>query len=63
MLVNTYAKKGFIFLEKSDEKKIVLPENLQKEILKFFLKTSIPRIAKEKRKNKALPKGDGEEIK
>ncbi|MCL1863455.1 MAG: hypothetical protein FWF78_07810 [Defluviitaleaceae bacterium] len=38
-----------------DKDKIVLPEKLQKEILKFFLKTSIPRIAREKEKNKALP--------
>ena len=37
-----------------NNKKIVLPENLQKNILKFFLKTSIPRKAKQERINKAL---------
>jgi len=32
-------------------KKIVLPEKLQIEMLQFFLKTSIPRIKREKNKN------------
>jgi len=34
----------------SEEKpeKIVLPKDLQLEMLKFFLRTSIPRIKKEK---------------
>ena len=41
--------KGFYFLEKPEKEKIVLPEKLQKEILKSFLKTSIPRIARKKR--------------
>ena len=31
-------------------KKIVLPEKLQIEMLQFFLKTSIPRIKREKDK-------------
>ena len=53
--------RGFIFME--ENKKIVLPEKLQKEILKFFLKTSIPRLAKEKRKNKALSEERGQEKK
>jgi len=49
-----------------EKKKIVLPEALQKEIVKFFLKTSIPRLAKEKRENeekqnkKALPNAKGQ---
>lgn len=30
------------------EKKITLPKELQKQMLKFFLKTSIPRIKQEK---------------
>jgi len=34
-----------------EEKKIVLPEKLQIEIWQFFLKTSIPRIKREKDKN------------
>jgi len=34
-----------------EEKKIVLPEKLQVEMLQFFLKTSIPRIKREKDKN------------
>lgn len=34
---------------KSDKKeKIILPENLQKEMIKFFLKTSIPKIIEDK---------------
>ena len=31
------------------KREIVLPEELQKKILKFFLKTSIPRLAKQKK--------------
>ena len=30
------------------KEKITLPQELQKEMLKFFLKTSIPRIKQEK---------------
>ncbi|MCL2360677.1 MAG: hypothetical protein FWC73_02550 [Defluviitaleaceae bacterium] len=37
---------------KEDRQKIVLSDELQKEMMSFFMKTSIPRIAKEKRKNK-----------
>jgi len=33
------------------EKKITLPDKLQKEMLQFFLQTSIPRIKKEKEKS------------
>jgi len=36
------------------KKKIILPEETQKSILKFFLKTSIPRIARQEREKKAL---------
>lgn len=32
------------------EEKITLPKELQEQMLKFFLKTSIPRIKKEKEK-------------
>ena len=31
-----------------EKKEIVIPEELQKSILQFFLKTSIPRLAKKK---------------
>jgi len=34
------------------EKKITLPKETQKEMLKFFLKTSMPRIKKIKEKDK-----------
>ena len=46
----------------STKKKIVLPEETQREILKFFLKTSIPRIARQEREKKALSeKKEGQE--
>ena len=35
----------------NSEQKIVLPEKLQTEILKFFLKTSIPRKKKAKKQD------------
>jgi len=38
----------------ADKQKIVLSDELQKEMMRFFMKTSIPRIAKEKRKEKTL---------
>jgi len=28
------------------EEKIILPKNLQREMIKFFLKTSMPKLAK-----------------
>ena len=62
---NIYAQ-GLFFMEKTskeDKKKIVLPDKLQEDMLNFFMKTSIPRIAKEKRKNKALSEKEGQEIK
>ncbi len=34
-------------MEDGKNKKIVLPETLQISMLKFFLRTSIPRIAKQ----------------
>ena len=33
---------------KEDKEKITLPDELQRQMLKFFLKTSIPRIKQEK---------------
>ena len=40
---------------------IILSPELQKSILKFFLKTSIPRKAKEERKKKALSETERQE--
>jgi len=50
-------------IERNENGKIVLPTHLQKSILKFFLKTSIPRIAKQERENKFLSEKEGQEIK
>jgi len=36
-------------MNEEKQEKIVLPKQLQIEMLQFFLRTSIPRIAKEKR--------------
>ena len=34
---------------RADKKeKIILPDNLQREMIKFFLKTSVPKIVEEK---------------
>ena len=44
---------------KKDEGKIVLPAELQKSILEFFLKTSIPRI----KRKKTLSEKEGQENK
>ena len=42
-------------MEKNEpQEKIILSPELQKSILEFFLKTSIPRKAKEERLKKAL---------
>ena len=35
---------------RNSEGKIVLPENLQIEMMKFFMRTSIPRMAREREK-------------
>ena len=39
--------------------KITLPEELQKQMIKFFLKTSMPRIKKEKMNLLSEQKSDG----
>ena len=44
-----------------DEKKMVLPDGLQKSMMKFFLKTSIPRKAKQERMKTALSREKGQE--
>ncbi|MCL2500462.1 MAG: hypothetical protein FWE90_09010 [Defluviitaleaceae bacterium] len=47
---------------KREEKKITLPKKLQRQMLKFFLKTSIPRIKQEKlaHLSEKSDRGDGE---
>ncbi|MCL2081728.1 MAG: hypothetical protein FWH04_00590 [Oscillospiraceae bacterium] len=44
---------------KDENEKIILPKELQKQILQFFLKTSIPRIKKEKLTLMSEQKSDG----
>ena len=34
--------------EQKEQEKITLPKELQKEMLEFFMRTSIPRIKKER---------------
>ena len=34
------------------KEKIILPQNLQREMIKFFLKTSIPKIAADREREK-----------
>ena len=41
-----------------NKEKITLPKNLQKQMLKFFLKTSIPRIKQEKLLSEKSDRGD-----
>ena len=40
-------------MEKTD--KIILPKNLQREMIQFFLKTSIPKIAADKEQQQKPP--------
>jgi hypothetical protein len=40
------------------QEKIVLPKQLQLEMLEFFLHTSIPRLAKEKQSETQSPLSD-----
>ena len=48
-------------MENENEKeKIVLPEEIQKSILKFFLKTSIPRILRQEKNEKTLSEKKGQ---
>jgi len=42
------------------KKKLVLSEEMQIKILKFFLKTSIPRRAQQERMKKALSETEGQ---
>ena len=40
---------------KGKDKTITLPENTQREMMKFFLRTSIPKIAADKQSKKKPP--------
>ena len=42
-----------------ENEKITLPKELQEQMIKFFLKTSIPRIKKEKEQLLSETKTDG----
>ena len=35
------------------KEKVILPENLQREMIKFFLKTSVPKIVEEKERQQS----------
>jgi len=43
-----------------EPEKIVLPEKLQREMMEFFMRTSIPRLAKEKREQEEKPQAEKE---
>jgi len=47
-------------LQEKTTEKIVLPDEVQKSMLKFFMKTSIPRLARQKRE-KALAEKEKQE--
>ena len=47
--------------ELKENEKIVLSPEIQKSIFRFFLKTSIPRLAKEAREKKALADAERQE--
>jgi len=44
----------------SKQEKIVLPEELQKKIMKFFLKTSIPRKIRQDKMNETQSEQEGQ---
>jgi hypothetical protein len=51
-------------MEKGEMKeKIILSDELQESMLKFFMKTSIPRKAREERAKKVLSKEEGQDDK
>jgi len=49
--------------EQINNEVIKLSPEIQKSILKFFMKTSIPRKAKEERAKKALAEAEGQALK
>ncbi|MCL2577506.1 MAG: hypothetical protein FWE27_05590 [Defluviitaleaceae bacterium] len=40
------------------KEKIILPKNLQREMIKFFLHTSIPRLAADKEQQQTPPNSE-----
>jgi len=46
-------------MKEESSKKIVLPKELQIKMLQFFLKTSIPRIKKEKENKSTIQNKNG----
>ena len=46
---------------KEESTKITLPKEIQREMIKFFLKTSIPRMKREKLNLSSENKTDGRE--
>ena len=42
-------------VKSNDKEKIILKDNAQREMMKFFLKTSIPKIAADKQRKKDPP--------
>ena len=47
---------------KEEKAKIALPKELQKQMMKFFLKTSIPRKKQEQAELSSETKTDGREV-
>jgi len=50
--------KGGVKLDNENKKEIILSEEMQKSILKFFMKTSIPRKARQERMKKSLSENE-----
>ena len=48
---------------KEDNTKLTIPKELQREMLKFFMKTSIPRKKQEKDRLLSVKKTDGSDKK
>ena len=45
---------------KDQTEKIILPENLQREMIKFFLKASIPKVAEQSKDDQSTPENKKE---
>ena len=39
--------------QKNQEEKIILPENLQREMIKFFLNASIPKVTEQNKEHQS----------
>jgi len=48
---------------KEEKDRLTIPKELQREMLKFFMKTSIPRIKQEKNRLLSVEKTDGSDKK